>query len=129
MLGRIEDATRLFERLLSIRNDLGLLAEEYDPVRRRLLGNFPQGLSHIGLIDTAYNLIDAHGPARQRSERVAPTDGEAKKPKLFPSRDDHGNGSAAHSPSMSDKTTKPRSDTEMRAKALARWKNEGGSSA
>jgi GH15 family glucan-1,4-alpha-glucosidase len=79
MLGRIDDATRLFERLLSIRNDLGLLAEEYDPVRRRLLGNFPQGLSHIGLIDTAYNLIDAHGPARQRSERVAPTNGGAGK--------------------------------------------------
>lgn len=76
MLGRIEEAADLFERLLSLRNDLGLLAEEYDPVHRRLVGNFPQGFSHIGLVNTAYNLIDVHGPARQRSERVAPTDGK-----------------------------------------------------
>jgi GH15 family glucan-1,4-alpha-glucosidase len=73
MMGRFNDASRLFERLLSIRNDLGLLAEEYDSVRRRLVGNFPQGFSHVGLINTAYNLIEAHGPAHQRSERVAPT--------------------------------------------------------
>ena len=75
MCGRLADATRLFEQLLSLRNDLGLLAEEYDPVRRRLVGNFPQGFSHIGLINTVYNLIDAHGPAEQRAERVAPADG------------------------------------------------------
>lgn len=73
MLGRLDDASRLFERLLSIRNDLGLLAEEYDSVRQRLVGNFPQGFSHVGLINTAYNLIGSHGPAQQRSERVAPT--------------------------------------------------------
>ena len=73
MMGRFDDASRMFERLLSIRNDLGLLAEEFDPVRQRLVGNFPQGFSHVGLINTAYNLIDAHGPAHQRSERVAPT--------------------------------------------------------
>jgi GH15 family glucan-1,4-alpha-glucosidase len=72
MSGRLDDANRLFERLLSLRNDLGLLAEEYDPVHRRLVGNFPQGFSHIGLINTAYNLIEAHGPAQQRAERVAP---------------------------------------------------------
>ena len=82
MLGRLDDASRLFERLLSIRNDLGLLAEEYDPVRRRLVGNFPQGFSHVGLVNTAYNLIKAQGPARQRSQRVAPTDGDAAKRKL-----------------------------------------------
>jgi GH15 family glucan-1,4-alpha-glucosidase len=75
MLGRTEDATALFERLLTLRNDLGLLAEQYDPASRRLLGNFPQGFSHIGLINTAYNLVKVHGPARQRSEGVAPTDG------------------------------------------------------
>jgi GH15 family glucan-1,4-alpha-glucosidase len=78
MLGRTDDASKLFESLLAIRNDLGLLAEEYDPIRRRLVGNFPQGFSHIGLINTAFNLIDATGPAQQRSKRVAPTDGKTR---------------------------------------------------
>jgi GH15 family glucan-1,4-alpha-glucosidase len=77
MLGRIDDASKLFETLLAIRNDLWLLAEEYDPIRRRLVGNFPQGFSHIGLINTAFNLTNASGPAQQRSKRVAPTDGKA----------------------------------------------------
>jgi GH15 family glucan-1,4-alpha-glucosidase len=77
MLGRLDDATELFERLLAIRNDLGLLAEEYDPIRKRLVGNFPQGFSHIGLINTAFNLIDARGPAQQRSQRVAPATNRA----------------------------------------------------
>jgi GH15 family glucan-1,4-alpha-glucosidase len=54
--GREEDATRLFERLLDIRNDVGLLSEEYDPAARRMLGNFPQAFSHVGLVNTAYNL-------------------------------------------------------------------------
>jgi GH15 family glucan-1,4-alpha-glucosidase len=66
--GRLDEATELFERLLGVRNDLGLLAEEYDPVAKRLLGNFPQGFSHIGLVNTALNLVDAHGPAKQRAE-------------------------------------------------------------
>ena len=73
MLGRIDDATRLFERMLALRNDLGLLSEEYDPDAKRLIGNFPQGFSHIGLINTAFNLVKARGPAQQRSGRVAPT--------------------------------------------------------
>jgi GH15 family glucan-1,4-alpha-glucosidase len=68
MLGRLEDAERLFEHLLSFRNDLGLLAEEYDPRAGRQLGNFPQGFSHIALINTAHNLISRLGPARQRAE-------------------------------------------------------------
>jgi GH15 family glucan-1,4-alpha-glucosidase len=51
--GRIRDAEAMFERLLSIRNDLGLLAEEYEPKHGRLLGNFPQGFSHLTLIHTA----------------------------------------------------------------------------
>ena len=72
MLGRLDDAKRLFDRLLSLRNDLGLLAEEYDVRRRRLVGNFPQGFSHIGLVNTAFNLVDAHGPAHQRAQRGAP---------------------------------------------------------
>jgi GH15 family glucan-1,4-alpha-glucosidase len=54
--GRYEDATRLFERLLDIRNDVGLLSEEYDPVAKRLLGNFPQAFPHVGLVNTAFNL-------------------------------------------------------------------------
>jgi GH15 family glucan-1,4-alpha-glucosidase len=70
--GRTDDAAALFERLLETRNDLGLLAEEYDPAARRLLGNFPQGFSHIGLVNTAFNLVEAHGPAKQRAERGGP---------------------------------------------------------
>jgi GH15 family glucan-1,4-alpha-glucosidase len=88
MLGRVDDASQLFERLLSVRNDLGLLAEEYDPVVRRLVGNFPQGFSHVGLINTAYNLTKAQGPARQRSQRVAPTDGRAARRKPAVDRPD-----------------------------------------
>jgi GH15 family glucan-1,4-alpha-glucosidase len=70
MTGRLDDATELFERLLGVRNDLGLLAEEYDPAARRQLGNFPQGFSHIGLVNTAYNLVTAHGPAKQRARQT-----------------------------------------------------------
>ena len=72
MLGRVDDATRLFERMLELRNDVGLLSEEYDAEAQRLVGNFPQGFSHIGLVNTAFNLIKARGPAHPRSERVAP---------------------------------------------------------
>ena len=65
--GRTDEARVLFEHLLSIRNDVGLLAEEYDPVARRQLGNFPQAFSHVGLINTAYNISRAGGPAHDRS--------------------------------------------------------------
>lgn len=75
---RFDDAAALFERLLGLRNDLGLLAEEYDPVSRRLVGNFPQAFSHVGLINTAYNLLQAQGPARQRAKRNAPPDAKAE---------------------------------------------------
>jgi GH15 family glucan-1,4-alpha-glucosidase len=54
--GRNQDALQLFERLLAIRNDVGLLSEEYDPDAKRFLGNFPQAFSHIGLVNTAFNL-------------------------------------------------------------------------
>ena len=54
--GRHEEAVQIFERLLAIRNDVGLLSEEYDPVAKRLLGNFPQAFSHVGLVNTAFNL-------------------------------------------------------------------------
>ena len=67
MIGRYADAHQLFERLLGVRNDLGLLAEEYDAVSKRLLGNFPQAFSHIGLINTASNLTRAQKPNEQRA--------------------------------------------------------------
>jgi GH15 family glucan-1,4-alpha-glucosidase len=72
MLGRYDAAEGLFEHLLSYRNDLGLLAEEYDPRARRQLGNFPQGFSHVALINTANNLISRRGPAEHRAERSGP---------------------------------------------------------
>lgn len=67
LLGRRKDARRLFEYLLSLRNDVGLLSEEYDVVKSRMLGNFPQALSHIGLINTAHNLMQGEKPVEQRS--------------------------------------------------------------
>jgi GH15 family glucan-1,4-alpha-glucosidase len=69
MCGRRKDAVRLFERLLSLRNDVGLLSEEYDPRYRRLVGNFPQAFSHLALVNTASNLAQSEKPAEQRSER------------------------------------------------------------
>ena len=68
MIGRYEDAKTLFEHLLTLRNDVGLLAEEYDPVAKRQLGNFPQAFSHLSLINTARNLLSVNGPAKQRAE-------------------------------------------------------------
>ena len=62
--GRCEEATELFERLLEVRNDVGLLAEEYDPENRRLLGNFPQAFSHVALINSALNLAAAGAHCR-----------------------------------------------------------------
>jgi GH15 family glucan-1,4-alpha-glucosidase len=68
MLGRNQDARRLFERLLALRNDVGLLAEEYDPKGKRQLGNFPQALSHIALVNAAFEFTRASSPGRQRAE-------------------------------------------------------------
>jgi GH15 family glucan-1,4-alpha-glucosidase len=73
LLGRRDEALRLFERLLSVRTDLGLLSEEYDILAGRLVGNFPQAFSHIALINSAYNLAHAEKPAEQRSGSKAPT--------------------------------------------------------
>jgi GH15 family glucan-1,4-alpha-glucosidase len=61
LTGRLAEARRLFQRLLDLRNDVGLLAEEYDPVAKRQLGNFPQAFSHVPLINTAMHLSKA-GP-------------------------------------------------------------------
>jgi GH15 family glucan-1,4-alpha-glucosidase len=69
MMGRTQEARALFERLLALRNDVGLLAEEYDPASRRLLGNFPQAFSHVGLVNTAYNLTPRQpAPAARRPD-------------------------------------------------------------
>jgi GH15 family glucan-1,4-alpha-glucosidase len=64
--GRRDEAREVFERLLSVRNDLGLLSEEYDAHARRLVGNFPQAFSHVGLVNTAFNLGRTAGPAEHR---------------------------------------------------------------
>ena len=71
LLDRTADARRLFERLLTLCNDVGLLSEEYDPRTKRLLGNFPQALSHIALINSAFNLNETTKPAMQRSDCAA----------------------------------------------------------
>jgi GH15 family glucan-1,4-alpha-glucosidase len=67
--GRVGEARELFERLVALRNDVGLLAEEYDPRLRRQLGNFPQAFSHVALVNTAFNLTRSQGPAEQRAAR------------------------------------------------------------
>jgi GH15 family glucan-1,4-alpha-glucosidase len=69
MQGRMTEARELFERLLALRNDVGLLAEEYDPRLGRQLGNFPQAFSHVALVNTAFNLTRSQGPAEQRAAR------------------------------------------------------------
>ena len=67
--GRREDARKLFEQLLALRNDVGLLSEEYDTREKRQLGNFPQAFSHLALVNTAHNLSGTghETPAKQRS--------------------------------------------------------------
>ena len=67
--GRLDEADRMFRRLVDIGNEVGLLPEEYDTKNEQFLGNFPQALSHLGLVGTAYNLHQFHGPARQRTKR------------------------------------------------------------
>jgi GH15 family glucan-1,4-alpha-glucosidase len=67
--GRRKEARRLFERVLAVRNDVGLLAEEYDIGRHRQMGNFPQALSHLALVGAAYSLSHHDSPAKLRSRR------------------------------------------------------------
>jgi GH15 family glucan-1,4-alpha-glucosidase len=66
LLGRRDEARALFERLLALRNDVGLLSEEYDVGARRLVGNFPQAFSHVALVNAARNLESPGGPAERR---------------------------------------------------------------
>jgi GH15 family glucan-1,4-alpha-glucosidase len=73
MQGRRKEAEALFEHLLDLRNDVGLLAEEYDPRARRMTGNFPQAFSHVALVNTALNLSRVEGPAEQRAQRTERT--------------------------------------------------------
>jgi GH15 family glucan-1,4-alpha-glucosidase len=68
MQGREQEACTYFERLLAVRNDLGLLSEGYDTKARRLMGNFPQAFTHVSLINTAHALSTGPSPARQRAE-------------------------------------------------------------
>jgi GH15 family glucan-1,4-alpha-glucosidase len=71
MQGRWDEAHELFDQLLDLTNGVGLLAEEYDPVARRQLGNFPQAFSHVALVNTAMNLGEREKPAEQRAEKKA----------------------------------------------------------
>jgi GH15 family glucan-1,4-alpha-glucosidase len=63
--GRHQEAVRMFERLLEVRNDVGLMSEEYDPIAKRQLGNFPQAFTHVGLVNTAFHLGDDEVAADQ----------------------------------------------------------------
>lgn len=67
LAGRMAEARQMFERVLTLRNDVGLLAEEYDPRAGRQMGNFPQAFSHVALVNTALNLTRREGPAEERS--------------------------------------------------------------
>jgi GH15 family glucan-1,4-alpha-glucosidase len=71
LLGRRDEARTLFERLCRLANDVGLLAEEYDPQAKRQLGNFPQAFSHVALVNTAINLSQESKPVEQRAEKKA----------------------------------------------------------
>jgi GH15 family glucan-1,4-alpha-glucosidase len=86
LLGRREEARALFDHLLSLRNDLGLLAEEYDAGSGRMLGNFPQAFSHIALINSAHNLWEREKPAEKRSGHAPPREdtGEETAPRQSP---------------------------------------------
>ena len=88
LLGRREEAEALFERLLALRNDVGLLSEEYDPRNRRALGNMPQALTHVALINTARNLSQRGGPSEHRGGGMAkaPPGGRARRHHRDPSK-------------------------------------------
>jgi GH15 family glucan-1,4-alpha-glucosidase len=81
MLGRYDDARAMFERLLALCNDVGLISEEYDPRTKRLLGNFPQAFTHVSLVNSARNLSRPGGPSEHRSRGGAPPDSAARRPK------------------------------------------------
>jgi len=83
-MGRVRKARALFRRLLALGNDLGLFAEEYDPVAQRQLGNFPQAFSHIGLINSVHALVSAAGGVWELADldgKAPPKKKEEKKEK------------------------------------------------
>jgi len=69
LMGRHEEAIELLNRLLKLRNDVGLLSEEYHLETKQLVGNFPQAFSHVGLVNTVINIYTKRGPAHHRSKR------------------------------------------------------------
>jgi GH15 family glucan-1,4-alpha-glucosidase len=71
LCGRRQEARELFERLLALRNDVGLLSEEYDTQAKRQVGNFPQAWSHIALVNSAFEFTRAVSPGEQRSQSKA----------------------------------------------------------
>lgn len=77
LLGRRNEARALFERLLSLRNDVGLLSEEYDLEAKRLAGNFPQALSHVALVNTAHLLTEQNKHRRHAAKELAARDAAA----------------------------------------------------
>ena len=112
MSGRSEDAVCLFEQLLAVRNDLGLLSEEYDTGAERLVGNFPQAFSHVSLINSAFLLLSAaHRPVpkQQATQRRAASDGERQR--LQPSGRTHARVHGWHAGPA------PRPSTDGRARA------------
>ncbi|HET7679836.1 MAG TPA: glycoside hydrolase family 15 protein [Xanthobacteraceae bacterium] len=78
LLGRHDDALKLFDRLLGLCNDVGLLSEEYDPRRGRLVGNFPQAFSHVALVNSAFNLTAGVKPVEQRAEQTPASGAESQ---------------------------------------------------
>ncbi len=76
-IGRMHDARALFERLLGLCNDVGLLSEEYDVNRKRLVGNFPQAFSHISLVNAAFDLVGKDGARQRAHRRGAPVETKA----------------------------------------------------
>ena len=104
LIGRNTDAKALFERLLSLCNGVGLLSEEYDVGRRRLVGNFPQAFSHIALVNTAHNLTHRDKPSEKRAGKKAlPSKGGERTPEL-------------REPSMPETTTDPAAPAAPRAR-------------
>ena len=79
-VGRLNEATALFEKLLALRNDLGLMSEEYDVASHRLVGNFPQAFSHIALVNAAFDLGSAAN-VRRRAHRHAEHEAAISKPR------------------------------------------------
>ena len=84
LAGRFDDACELFERLLALRNDVGLLSEEYDIGESRLVGNFPQAFSHLALVNSAYTLNTLQSPRSGTASGARQPDNEGSEPDASP---------------------------------------------